>query len=311
MTRPVTFGICTDQNMPWELTVERWQRFEELGFESAWVCDHLVQPSRPTGPYFEAWTLLAGLATRTRRMRIGVLVSANTFRHPAVLAKQAITVDHLSGGRVEVGLGAGWYAPEHEMFGIDLPETGELVARFGEAVQVVDRLLREPVSSFEGRYYRLREARSLPAPVQSPRPPLLLGAFGPRMLRLVARHGDAWNAFGRPSEMRERNELLDWYCGELGRDPNGLTRSLYCWAAAEDDPWASVDAFHEVVGPYLEAGMNQFLIDQPRDDQMATMERIAADVLPALRAAGAADRAVPAARPGLAATWHRPADYVS
>jgi alkanesulfonate monooxygenase SsuD/methylene tetrahydromethanopterin reductase-like flavin-dependent oxidoreductase (luciferase family) len=311
MARPLTFGICTDQNMTWERTVERWQMFEGLGFDSAWVCDHLVQPSRPTGPYFEAWSLLAGLAARTERLRLGVLVSCNTFRHPAILAKEAVTVDHISGGRLEVGLGAGWYEPEHSMFGIEFPETRELVGRFREAVQVVDLLLRQELSSFEGRYYRLREARSRPAPVQAPRPPLLLAAFGPRMLRVVARHADTWNAFGGPEEMRERNQLLDHYCTELGRDPNELTRSLYCWAVGpHDDPWVSVQAFHDVVGPYLEAGMNQFLIDQPRDDQLPTMERVAIDVLPTLRARGTGERKRRSAEPGRSAAWSQPADYV-
>src|SRR5438270_4925660 len=176
MPQPLRIGLCTDQNMTWEKTVERWQQFEQLGFDSVWDCDHWVQPSRPSGPYHEGWTLLAALAARTERIRIGVLVSCNTFRHPAVLAKEAVTVDHVSGGRLDVGLGAGWYEPEHTMFGIPLPETGELVGRFREAVQVLDLLLRQELSSFDGRYYRLREARSRPAPVQAPRPPLLLAA---------------------------------------------------------------------------------------------------------------------------------------
>src|SRR5712664_3028256 len=124
MARRFRFGICTDQNMTWEKNVERWQWFEQLGFESAWVCDHLVQPTRPQGPYLEAWTLLAGLAARTERIRVGVLVTSNTFRHPSVLARMAVTVDQISNGRLEVGLGAGWYEPEHTMFGIPFPETG-------------------------------------------------------------------------------------------------------------------------------------------------------------------------------------------
>src|SRR5437762_8796782 len=148
MARRFRFGICTDQNMTWDKTVERWQLFERLGFESAWLCDHLVQPSRPTGPYFEAWTLLAGLAARTERIRIGVLVSCNTFRHPAILAKEAVTVDHISNGRLELGLGAGWYVPEHEMLGIDFPPAAELVGRFREAVEIVDQLLRNETTSY-------------------------------------------------------------------------------------------------------------------------------------------------------------------
>jgi alkanesulfonate monooxygenase SsuD/methylene tetrahydromethanopterin reductase-like flavin-dependent oxidoreductase (luciferase family) len=131
------------------------------------------------------------------------------------------------------------------------------------------------------------------------------------MLRVVARHADTWNAFGGPEEMRERNQLLDHYCTELGRDPNELTRSLYCWAVGRhDDPWVSVQAFHDVVGPYLEAGMNQFLIDQPRDDQLPTMERVAIDVLPTLRARGTAERKRRSAEPGRSAAWSQPADYV-
>src|SRR5438067_12881335 len=146
--RVVRFGIVTDQNLPWPSLVGRWQLFEALGFDSAWDCDHLVQPSRPTGPYFEAWTLLAALAAQTQRIRLGVLVSSNTFRHPALLAKQAMTVDHISNGRLDLGLGAGWYEPEHAMFGIEFPKPGDLVARFREAVALVDGHLRNDTMSF-------------------------------------------------------------------------------------------------------------------------------------------------------------------
>jgi alkanesulfonate monooxygenase SsuD/methylene tetrahydromethanopterin reductase-like flavin-dependent oxidoreductase (luciferase family) len=150
------FGIVTDQNQPWPEVAERWQLFEQLGFLSAWLCDHLVQPSRPTGPYFEAWTLLAALAVSTKRLRIGVLVSSNTFRHPALLAKEAMTVDHLSNGRLDVGLGAGWYEPEHKMFGLEFGAPAELVGRYREAVEIVDGLLRKDTTSYSGRYYQLQ-----------------------------------------------------------------------------------------------------------------------------------------------------------
>jgi F420-dependent oxidoreductase-like protein len=284
MARQFRFGVCTDQNMTWDTNVERWQRFEKLGLESAWLCDHLVQPSRPQGPYFEAWTLLAALAARTERIRIGVLVTSNTFRHPGVLARQAVTVDHISNGRLEMGFGAGWYPPEHAMYGIPFPETKELVDRFEEAVQVIDLVMREDTSSFEGRYYQLREARSRPGSVQKPRPPLVLGAFGPRMLRIVARYADTWNAFGTPAEMRERNQLLDHYCREIGRDPETLDRSLYYWVPKSDaDPWVSEQAFHDVIGPFIEAGVNQFIFDQPREDQFQMLEWVATEVLPKLQ----------------------------
>ena len=278
------FGLCTDQNMSWEKTLERWRLFERLGFDSAWDCDHLVQPSRPDGPYLEAWTLLAALAAGTERIRVGVLVSCNTFRHPVLLAKQAVTVDHVSGGRLELGLGAGWYEPEHAMYGIDFPPRRELVDRFREAVEVVDRLLRDEVTTYEGAHYRLRDATFRPPPLQRPRPPLTLGAHGPRMLRIVARYADAWNSFGTPDQVRARNRVLDEACAEIGRDPGEIVRSLYYWVPRADaDPWDSVDAFEDVIGRYREAGMNEFILDHPRDEQLDVLERVAADVIPALR----------------------------
>ena len=285
MKQKLLFGICTDQNMSWEKTVERWRYFESLDFDSLWDCDHYIQPSRPTGPYLEAWTLLAALAARTERIRIGVLVSCNTFRHPALLAKQAVTVDHISDGRLELGLGAGWYAPEHEMLGIDFPPPPELVGRFREAVEVVDRLLRNDTTTYRGRYYRLSEATSRPGPLQKPRPPLMLGGHGPRVLRIVAEYGDAWNSFGTVDELRARNQILDEHCAAIGRDPGAIRRSLYGWAAImPNDPWASVDAFHEVVGRYREAGIHEFIIDQPPEERFSVLERVAAEAIPALRA---------------------------
>jgi len=311
MARRFRFGICTDQNMPWEKNVERWQLFERLGYESAWLCDHLVQPSRPNGPYLEAWSLLAGLAARTEKIRIGVLVTSNTFRFPQVVAKMAVTIDHISNGRLEVGLGAGWYEPEHTMFGIPFPETKELVGRFREAVQVIDLLTREDTSSFDGKYYQLKDAQSRPASIQKPRPPLVIGAFGPRMLKIVATYADTWNAFGTPAEMRERNQMLDDYCRELGRDPDTLDRSLYYWVPKSDaDPWASKQAFNDVIDPYIEAGVNQFILDQPRDDQLDMLEWAAAEVLP--RYARETPRSLePAAARQIDTTdWKKPQDHL-
>src|ERR1700730_9438987 len=311
MTRSVRFGICTDQNMPWAKTVDRWRLFEQLGFDSAWNCDHMVQPSRPQGPYFEAWTLLAALAAVTSTIRVGVLVTSNTFRHPALLAKEAITVDHISNGRLDIGIGAGWYEPEHRMFGIDFPETKELVSRFKESVEVVDALLRNETATYAGKYYQLREANSRPAPLQQSRPPFTLGAFGPRMLKIAAVHADTWNAFGDVDEIRERNLLLDQYCMEIGRSPDSLGRSLYGWAQnADTDPWQSLDAFEDVVGRYLEAGMNEFILDQPRDEQIAVIEKAASGAIPRLRGVGAPDRVRTSDLPVSQGSWHRPEDYL-
>jgi F420-dependent oxidoreductase-like protein len=286
MGQELKFGICTDQNMDWPTTVERWQYFERLGFDSIWDCDHYTQPSRPTGPYHEGWTLLAALAAVTERIRIGVLVSCNTFRHPALLAKEAITVDHISNGRLELGIGAGWYVPEHEMFGIPFPPPGELTARFREAVEIVDSMCRNELTTYDGRYYQLKDAACRPQPIQQPRPPLMLGAHGPKMLRIVAEYGDGWNSFGTLEELKRRNEILDQHCADIGRDPTEISRSLYGWASVmPHDPWASAAAFEEVVGIYREIGINEFIIDQPDQSRFPIVEQVATEVIPRLRRA--------------------------
>jgi F420-dependent oxidoreductase-like protein len=295
MGRELRFGICTDQNLPFETLVERWQYFERLGFDSVWDCDHFNQPSRPDGPYFEGWTLLAALAARTTRIRVGVLVSSNTFRHPALLAQQAVTLDHVSNGRLELGLGAGWFEPEHERFGLPFPPPSERVGRFREAVQIVDSLLRHETTTFEGRYYQLTEASVRPAPLQKPRPPLTLGAHRPRMLRICAEYADSWNSFGTVEEMRERNELLDQQCAAVGREPREIRRSFYGWASQMKaqglpDPWQSAAAFEDVVGRYLAVGIDEFVIDQPRPEQFGVLEQVVTDVLPGLRLAMEAER---------------------
>ncbi len=279
------FGICTDQNMPYDTNVERWQYYEALGFDSLWDCDHLVQPSRNNGPYHEGWTLLAALAARTERVRVGVLVSSNTFRHPALLAKEAATVDHISHGRLDLGIGAGWYVPEHEMFGLPFPSPGERVAMFREAVELIDCLLRNEQTTYHGTYYQLNDALFRPAPVQKPRPPFVLGGHQPKMLRIAAEYADTWNSFGTVDEMRHRNAMLDAQCAAIGRDPHAITRSLYGWASMmPQDPWQSVDAFHDCIGKYREAGVNEFILDAPPDAQLPVLERIVAEALPGLRA---------------------------
>jgi alkanesulfonate monooxygenase SsuD/methylene tetrahydromethanopterin reductase-like flavin-dependent oxidoreductase (luciferase family) len=283
VAQPLRFGLCTDQNLSWAETADLWRYYEGLGFDSLWVCDHYTQPSRPGGWYFEGWTLLAALAARTERARIGVLVSSNTFRHPALLAKEAITVDHVSNGRLEVGIGAGWYRPEHEQFGLEFQETGELVDRFREAVEVLDLLLRQERVSYQGKHYQLNDAPNIPLPLQQPRPPLTIGAKGPRMLGITARYAERWNSSGgSTAEIRERNTILDEQCARIGRDPDEIIRSLYGWAALMPaDPWQSLDAFQEMVGSYQEVGINEFIIDHPKREQFSVLERVAAEVLPA------------------------------
>jgi F420-dependent oxidoreductase-like protein len=282
-TEPIRFGIVTDQIQPWTTLLERWQYFEALGFDSIWDSDHFIQSSWSAEPNFEAWTVLAALATNTQRIRLGVLVSCSTFRHPALLAKMAVTVDHLSNGRLELGLGAGWFEAEHRMFGIDFPPPAERVARFREAVEIVDMLLRNDETTYHGRYYRLQEARFRPRPVQQPRPPLTLAGHRPRMLQIIAQYADTWNSFGTVGEMKDRNDALSELCLATGRDPAAIRRSLYCPTSMQPGPWSSVEAFHDVVGRYSEVGVQEFVLDRTNASDFTVLERIATDAIPALR----------------------------
>jgi len=301
MSRPLRFGLVTPQLVPWPAMVDRWQTAEQAGFDSIWVVDHFVNPTMPTGRWFEGWTMLAALATQTARVRLGALVTSISFRNPAVLAKEALTVDHISGGRLELGIGAGGQVNDHTMTGSEPWSAPERVARFGEFVAIVDALLRsdEPVT-YDGSYYRVHDAIMTPGPLQKPRPPITIGAGGPKMLKLAARYADTLNTsaggFGRRAtqpasaeaveNVRRRNQLLDGYCEEVGRDPATLRRSLLAGGGANpDDPWVSAAAFRDFVGRYHEAGIDEFLFYYPSrmELQHGTFDQITQEVIPALR----------------------------
>src|SRR5215207_8747771 len=199
---------------------------EELGFDHAWLVDHLLDTDGPPEhPCHEAWTLLAALAARTSRIRLGVLVSSNTFRHPAILLKEAVTVDHISGGRLVLGIGTGWHEDEHRRYGIDLPPPPERVDRFEEAVELISLLMAQEQTTFDGRHYQLHDAHLEPRPVQEPRIPLLIAAHRPRMLRITARYADQWDTFGVipgaategvETDVADRIAALDAACREIG-----------------------------------------------------------------------------------------------
>ncbi len=279
------FGLQTPPFHPYDRLVADWQRFEAQGWDSLWVPDHFVPTFRRELPFLESWTLIAALAALTSRVRFGVLVSCNTFRHPSLLAKQAATIDHISHGRLELGIGTGWVEFEHTMFGIPYPSDAERVARFGEAIALIDLLLRQDVSSFTGTYYTLEEAIFRPAPVQQPRPPMTLAAHGPRMLSIIAPYVDRWNSMGSPAEMGERGKRLDDALIMAGRNPAEVIKSvLYVPSITPDEhPWQSVEAFTDFVGRYRDAGMSEILLQPPFEDTEGIVERVAADVLPGLR----------------------------
>ncbi len=289
------FGVITLQNAPWGEMVERWKSIENLGFDSVWVADHFVDFTRPREPWFEAWTLLAGLATQTSRIRIGTLVTPIMWRNPALLARMAMTVDHLSNGRLELGLGAGARGDidcSYAMTGIEDWTPGERVARFKEVVEIVDGMLRNEVTTYIGKYYSVEEAAMSPAPVQKPRPPITVGALGRRMLKLTARYADTWNSFGGMNisgdEMLkvtgERNAFLDNCCDEIGRDPNTLRRSLLLFGPPAEKAYSSMDGFDEVVEEYSKVGITEFIVYYPfMKEQIPYFENIATKIIPELR----------------------------
>lgn len=273
--------------MEWEETLRAWQLVEELGFDCAGVTDHFM-PTSGEGealdkPFPEAWTLLAGLAARTERMRVAVLVSGNTYRHPVLLAKQAVTLDHITGGRVDFGIGAGWYEAEHRKFGWEFPPPGQRVEMLDEALQVIRSLLTERRTTFHGKHYRLEDAPFQPKPVQE-RLPIMVGGRQPRMMRVVARHADIWSIDHGPEEMRASGELLARYCAELGRDPAEIRRSAFVVARrAGRDPWASLDDFLWVLNSYLDAGAGEIYFRMP-DPPQHDLLRDVAERLPEFRA---------------------------
>jgi F420-dependent oxidoreductase-like protein len=206
-----------------------WKIADEAGFDHVWNFDHFAAiMADPELDVFEGWTMLAAMAEATSRVRIGCMVTGNTYRHPAILAKMAATVDHLSAGRLEMGIGAAWAEIEHDMLGLHFGTVGERIARMAEACVVMKGLWADGRTTFEGRYYTITDAIANPKPVQKPHPPLWIGGRGERKtLRVVAEHADVWNApGGDPDEVARLSGVLDAHCADVGRDPAEIARSV-------------------------------------------------------------------------------------
>ena len=232
---------------PWDDVVEVARHADATGWDGFWLADHFMGDGGAVAvPTLEVTAALPALARETRRMRLGTLVLGNTYRHPAVVANWAATVDHLSEGRMVLGLGAGWQENEHEQYGIAFPSPGERVRRLDEACQVVTALLRDPVARFEGAHYALRDAVCEPKPVQ-PHLPLLLGVRGDRALGLVAQHADEWNMWAVPEMLRERDAVLRRHCDAAGRDRSSIHTSVQVMVRVTDDE-ADAEAFREQYG---------------------------------------------------------------
>lgn len=222
------FGLFTGLiGISWPELHALWQHVEATGWDTAFVTDHFMPNlPDPVGENLECWTTLSALALVTRRIRIGTLVSGNTYRHPAVLAKMAATVDIVSGGRLVCGIGAAWQENEHAAYGIPFYTVVERLHRLEEACQVMLALWTQHKATFKGRYYHLSDAPLYPKPLQKPHPELLIGGGGEKLtLKIAAKYADHWNVWGGPEILRRKSRILEDHCGAVSRDPKSITRS--------------------------------------------------------------------------------------
>lgn len=283
-------GVVILPEHPWPAAREVWCRAEALGFDHAWTYDHLAWRSLRDAPWFSAVPTLSAVATVTERIRLGPLVASPNFRHPVPFARELVALDDLSGGRFTLGLGAGGVGWDATILGQAPWSPRERTERFAEFVALLDRLLREPATSYEGRFYSANEARSIPGCVQRPRIPFALAGSGPRGLRLAAAHAATWVTTGDPTMegllaprngalvVREQMGRLDAACRAIGRDPASIARlvltGLHLEAGLESN-----EAFEDTLGRYREVGVTDLVVHWPRPDapfagSRATFERI-------------------------------------
>jgi len=243
---PLKLGICLwNQALEWSDVLETARLVEDLGYDHLWIWDHLLSIyGEPDQPVFEAWTTLAALAASTERLQLGPLVTANTFRSPALLAKIVATVDHISGGRAILGIGGGWFEQEHRAHAIDFGSGfGERLDRLDEAVGLIRSLLAGEEVTSDGPYYPVEGLRHVPRPVRGSVPVLVGGRGKNKTLRTVARHADMWNAYGTPAQLVEHDEVLRDHCAAVGRDHREIERSVQAKVVVRDSRAAAEEAF--------------------------------------------------------------------
>ena len=275
------FAIKTrPEHTTWQQLRDVWIAADEFEiFESAWHWDHFYPLTGDmAGPNLEAWTTLAALAQATHRIRIGCQVNGMIYRHPAVTANMAATTDVISGGRLELGLGAGWNEMETAAYGIDLYGLKERFDRFDEGVQAIIALLTEKVANFDGKYIKLTDAYCEPKAVQTPHPPIAIGGKGPkRTLRAVARWAQHWNVIvASPEEWTPLKDILVKHCEDVGRDVNEIT----CSVNVRIDPDQPLDTAVAAAAAYGEAGVDMVVLNLPLDAPPSVLEPLAKAVAP-------------------------------
>ena len=270
------FGFWPNASQAWSDILDGAAHAERTGWDSVWIADHFLPFTEDTSaPVHECWALLAGLAVAVPRVRLGSLVVGNTYRHPAVLAKQAVSVDHLAGGRLVLGLGAGWQENEHVAYGIEYPSMKARLDRLEEACAVITSLLHQDRSTSAGTHYQLRDAPLEPKPV-GPLPLLVGGGGEQRTLRIAAQYADEWNTWGTPDLLAHKGAVLERHCADVGRDPATIRRSANALLfLSEDEAWLAPRRDRDVgrptivgtpaevvdiVGSYAEAGVDELII---------------------------------------------------
>jgi F420-dependent oxidoreductase-like protein len=277
-TNLLRFGIQTyPQNTTYADILQVWREADELGFDTAFAFDHFIPfGAAPSGPCFEGWTLLSALAAQTKKVKVGLLVTGNTYRHPAVLAKMAATVDHVSNGRLIVGIGAGWYEREHTAYGIPFSTRSGRAKQFAEAVQVLKLLFTQERTTFAGKHYQLKDAPFSPKTVQKPHPPILIGGMGPKIIQpLAARYADMWDFFvGSPEQAKHICANFDAICQRVGRDPAAVEKSTSL--QLEDNAGRMRDR----IQAFADAGIRHFVfaLSPPFDREL--LRRFAKEALP-------------------------------
>ncbi|HXW85410.1 MAG TPA: TIGR03560 family F420-dependent LLM class oxidoreductase [Candidatus Binataceae bacterium] len=240
MARKIRFGVFAPQaGQTWEALVQRAQLCERLGYHSLWLVDHMWTGRMPDLDHPECLAAMAGLAAKTEQLRIGTLVICNSYRNPALLAKTLSTIDNISNGRLEVGLGAGWMAEEYKAYGYEFPAMAVRLKQLGEGVQILKLMFTEKRTSFAGKYYQVQDAPNAPKPVQKPHPPITIGGSGEKvMLKLVAKYADRWNCPAGYSSFEDKFNVLKQHCKDVGRDVNTIEISeqlLVCIAKSDDE----------------------------------------------------------------------------
>lgn len=274
---PLRFGIQTgQQNLSWPDLLKLWVAADDWGYDSLWLFDHFYPIfSDPDGPCHEGWTALSALAHATRRARVGHLVTSNSYRNPCLLAKMAVTLDHIASGRANLGLGAGWFEPEHKSFGIEFKSVGARLAALDEACRILKGMWRGEKVTHKGTHYRTQDALAVPGPVQAGGPPLMIGGSGRNvLLRIVAEHADMWNYFGSPSDMRVLVDVIRGHGDRVRRDTDAIEKSValpLCYSGDEAKQAAACQALARMYGVSPEEARGRIMIGS-KDECLAKVD---------------------------------------